>query len=124
MSEKEELKRLERKIEGISKQLRQLQTTVIGVTSHKVKRLEERRREAEKTEKKFEILIYYRSLAMGLTLGIIGNMFASYLMKVLEIFIPPVGWILITFLALAGILGLVWSFDRKIKKLSKETFSS
>ena len=130
MSE-EEIKRLESKIDDLSRQLRAIEKLVfelhkssIEVAGYRAQWIEERREEVEKTEKKHEILLYYRSLAMGLTLGIIGNMFASYLMKVLEIFIPPLGWILITFLTLAGILALIWSFDRQIRKLSKETSSS
>ena len=132
MSKKEELKRLEGKIESLSKQLHvtqkrisKLQRTLIGVTSSRAKWIEERRKEAEKTEKKHEIMMYYRSLAMGLTLGIIGNMFASYLLKALEIFdIPSLTWLLLTFSTLAGIIALIWSYDREIKKLSKEIVSS
>lgn len=117
----EELRRLEGKIEGLSKQLRELQRAVIGVTSVKVKRLEERREEAEKMEKKFEILIYYRSLVMGLVLGIMGNIFVSYLMKTFEIFkISSEGWILATSVALIVTFVLIWLFNRRIKKLSKE----
>ena len=124
MSEKD-LKRLESKIEGLSKQIRRLQSAVIGVTSQKVKSLEERRKEAEKTEKKHEILLYYRSLVMGLILGIFGNMFVSYLMKALDIFqISSEGWLLTTFIALVGVLALIWVINKDIKKLSKEIPSS
>jgi len=124
MSEKD-LKRLEGRIEGLSKQIRRLQSAVIGVTSQKVKRLEEGRKEAEKTEKKHEILLYYRSLVMGLILGIFGNMFVSYLMKALDIFqISSEGWLLTTFVALVGVLALIWVINKDIKKLSKEIPSS
>ena len=124
MSEKD-LKRLESKIEGLSKQIRRLQSAVIVVTSQKVKRLDERRKEAEKTEKKHEILLYYRSLVMGLILGIFGNMFVSYLMKALDIFqISSEGWLLTTFVALVGVLALIWVINKDIKKLSKEIPSS
>lgn len=124
MSEKD-LKRLESKIEGLSKQIRRLQSAVIGVTSQKVKHLDERRKEAEKTEKKHEILLYYRSLVMGLILGIFGNMFVSYLMKALDIFqISSEGWLLTTFVALVGVLALIWVINKDIKKLSKEIPSS
>jgi len=124
MSEKD-LKRLESEIEGLSKQIRRLQSAVIGVTSQKVKRLEERRKEAEEMEKRHEILLYYRSLALGLILGIFGNIFVSNLMKVLDFFqISSEGWLLSTFVALFGVVALIWVINRDIKKLSKEIPSS
>ena len=132
MSKKEELKDLESRIDDLSKQLGAIQELVLGlhkssieVSGQMAKWIEERREEAEKTEKKHEILLYYRSLAMGLILGIFGNMFVSYLMKALDIFqISSEGWLLTTFVALVGVLALIWVFNRDIRKLSKEIPSS
>lgn len=124
MSEKD-FKRLEGIMEGLSKQMRSLQSAVIGVTSQEVERLEEGRREAEKTEKKHEILLYYRSLLMGLILGVFGNIFVSYLMKALDIFqISSEGWLLATFAAIVGVLALIWVISKNIKKLLEEIPSS
>ena len=132
MSSKEELTRLESQIEGLSKQLGatqellfKLHKNLIEVSGHMVQWIEERRKDAEKKEKKFEILIYYRSLIMGLVLGIFGNMFVSYLMKALDIFqISSEGWLLTTFVALGGVLALIRLFYTEIKKVSKEISSS
>lgn len=129
---KKELKRLESKIDDLSKQLGAIQKLVfelhkssIEVAGYRAQWIEERREEAEKTEKKHEILLYYRSLAMGLLLGIMGNIFVSYLMKTFEIFkISSEGWILATSVALIGTFVLIWLFNRGIKKLSKEISSS
>ena len=131
MSE-EEIKRLESKIDDLSKQLGAIQKLVfelhkssIEVAGYRTQWIEERREEAEKTEKKHEILLYYRSLTMGLLLGIFGNMFVSYLMKALGILqISSEGWLLATFVTLVGVLALIWVFNRDIKKLSKEISSS
>jgi hypothetical protein len=133
MSEKEEkLKKLENKIDDLSKRLGDTQELIFKLHQNLLKvsgvltqTIEERRKEDEKMEKKFEILIYYRSLVMGLILGIVGNMFVSYLMKGLEIFnIPSEGWILVTIVALAITFTLIWLFNREVKKVSKQISSS
>jgi len=121
------LKELESKIDGISKHLEKLDKVLVvlhdtdrSLSSIYAEWIVRKRKEAEKTEKKFQIRVYYRSLLMGLVLGIVGNMFISYLMKTLEIFnISPEGWILATFCAIVGVFALIWWFIREIKKLSR-----
>jgi len=132
MPNKEEMKKLASKIDILSKQLGASQELILNlhknlteVYGYMAEWIEERRKEAEKTEKKFEILIYYRSLVMGLLLGIMGNIFVSYLMKTLEIFsIPSEIWVIATFVPLAIIILLIWLFNKEIKKLSKGISSS
>ena len=120
------LKELESKIEGLSKQLGNLNKLLTALhdtdrslSSIYAEWIEKKRKEAEKTEEKFQIRVYYQGLLMGLLLGIVGNMFISYLMKTLEIFnISPEGWILATFCVIVGICALIWWFIEEIKKLS------
>jgi len=121
-----ELRELESKIQDLSHQLRATEELVLfalgllqDTTDNFAVWNEKRRIEAEKTEKKFEMRIFYQSLILGLLLGIVGNLFVSYFMKALEIFkIPSEVWILISFGALAITFTLIGIFYREIKKVS------
>jgi len=56
---------------------------------------------------------------MGLLLGIIGNLFVSYLIKILDFLgVPSRGWIIAAVVSFAGILILVWLMNGEIRKLS------
>jgi uncharacterized membrane protein YeaQ/YmgE (transglycosylase-associated protein family) len=129
MGKKEEkIEELENKIEGLSKQVGGTQELIMTLTKYltdfsgfMAQWIEERRKEAEKKVEKRGLSLYYRGLAMGLILGVIGNLFVSYLMKVLEIFnIPALGWVIVAIGALGATLILIWDFDRESKKLLKE----
>lgn len=70
------LKELESKIEGISQQLGKLNELLIALhntdrslSSIYAEWIERKRKEAEKTEEKFQIRVYYQGLLMGLVLG-------------------------------------------------------
>jgi len=66
-----------------------------------------------------ELPLYHRGLIMGLLLGIIGNLFVSYLIKILDFLgVRSWGWIMATVVSFAGILILVWLMNGEIKKLS------
>ena len=128
----ERKKELEDRIEELSKQLQdteelilRLHKNLIEVSGFVAQGIEERRKDAEKKEKKSEILIYYRSLVMGLILGIFGNLFVSYLMKAFEILnLPSESWIFTAIATLALVSALIWLFYREIKKVSKEISST
>jgi len=128
MSTEETMKILERKIEDLSKQLGATQKLISDLTeflanftSHTAQWIEERRKEAEKKGEKRQFYFYTRGLVIGLIFGVIGNLFVSYLMKAVEILnIPDYGWVLVTIGALAGMLILIWLFERETKKILKE----
>jgi len=133
MPKKEEkLKELESKMEDLSKQLGDLNKLLLDLHIAQTNQstvysqwIEEQRKKAEETEKKFEIQMFYRSLVLGLVLGILGNLFASYYMKALEIFaIRTEVWIAMTFGMLIGVLAVNWILYLEIKKLIKKTSSS
>ena len=80
------------------------------------------RKETEKKLEKRELSLYYRGLAMGLILGVVGNLFVHFLMNALDILeIPAYDWVLVTTGAFAITLTLIWLFDRESKKLLKES---
>ena len=47
--------------------------------------IEEKRKEAEKKLEKRELSLYYRGLAMGLILGVVGNLFVHFLMNAVNV---------------------------------------
>jgi hypothetical protein len=47
--------------------------------------IEERRKEASKKLEKRELSLYYRGLAMGLILGVVGNLFVHFLMNTVNV---------------------------------------
>lgn len=69
--------------------------------------------DTQEKEAKVGDIRYSKGLVMGLILGIIGNLFVSYLMKILEIFnIPYYGWALVTILSFFIVLVLIWLLRR------------
>lgn len=86
---KEELKKLESKIDRLSKQLRDIV----------LERRTERRR-------------FFRGLILGLILGILGNLFVSSWMEYLKAFgMPSWGWALGVVVGLLALAYISWQFD-------------
>jgi len=82
--------------------------------------LEERRKEDSEKDKGLQLRLNYQSIILGLLLGIIGNLFASYFMKVLEPLVTLwISWVIITFVGFTIILGIIYWFNLRIRDVAK-----
>lgn len=109
MAIEEKLKKLENKIDDVSKQLNATQQLIHE--QHVV----------DSYEEKSQMSFYYKGLVMGLLLGVVGNLFVSYLVKVFDFMnLPLWSWGASTLSASAVILLLVGLITKEIKKLSEE----
>ena len=119
---------LERKIEALSEKLNTIHETIFKLHESQVKiygfitgEIEGRRKEEERTKKKFEIALYYWSLIMGLLLGVLANLFTSYFMEYLKsLGVSPFIFGITALSTFVGFILLIWAFYRKIRSLGIE----
>ena len=110
---KEELKRLEKKIDEQHVEMRKFIEEAVKLTSIiKLKWAESLEVVGEKRQK----TMYYRGLIMGLMLGILGNTLVSYWMECLKAFDVPFWlWAFGT----ANVCLAIWYLIRKMEKESR-----
>ena len=117
----EKIDKLSEQIGNLYKVLLELHEATVEITGSIAQWLEEKRKEEERTKKKFEIALNYWSLIMGLLLGVLGNLFSSYFMEFLKFLgVPPFIFGISALGALLGVLIIVAIFYKKIKSLGVE----
>ena len=129
------LKRLESKITRLSEQLRDIRGVIVdankvvldttanfhkemGKLSTEIAIISETSRTVKgELERRSERKMFFKGLAMGLLLGIVGNMLVSYFMEYLKALgMPSWGWALGVISAFVVVLCLVWQLDRESKR--------
>lgn len=128
------LKRLERKIGQLSEQLRDTKEFISNANKILLDEVVDSRKltgklgmdtlvsEASQTiteelKRRIERSTFFKGLAMGLLLGIVGNMLVSYFMEYLKALgMPSWGWALGVISAFVVVLCLVWQLDRESKR--------
>jgi len=70
--------------EGMYKNIKVYSEVQTNFISTVTKWMDDRRKEDAQRDKKFQTVLNYQSIVIGFTLGTLGNLFVSYLMKVLE----------------------------------------
>ena len=117
----EKIDKLSEQIDNLYKVLLELHEATVEITGSIAQWLEEKRKEEERTKKKFEIALNYWSLIMGLLLGVLGNLFSSYFMEFLKFLrVPPFIFGISALGAFLGVLIIVAIFYKKIKSLGVE----
>lgn len=131
----EKLKTLESEIQQLSKQLRTTRNAVFNANkvvlesiadfhkataklSEEIALISEASlRDIEKRGRRTERRMFFKGLAMGLLLGIVGNMLVSYFMEYLKTLgMPSWGWALGVISAFVVVLCLVWQLDRESRR--------
>ena len=132
---KEELKKLESKIDQLSKQLRDTRKAIsdankvvldavtnnakgIGKLSTEIALISKASRAIRRElERRTERRMFFRGLIMGLILGILGNLLVSYWMEYLKAFdISYLGWALGTAAGFLVVLYLIWQLHRESRR--------
>lgn len=116
VDEKNTIKELESKIEGMSKQLEKLEKLQNELFA-KDRLIESSRRGSKEMEKRYEAANYVQALLMGLLLGILGNVCVSFFMKVLEpLSLSSLNWLSLFACAFVVTGTIVFWFRRIILK--------
>lgn len=119
---------LNQKLDTISRQLEAIQNLQIDFhemltdfVSSTAQWIEERRKNAEEKQKKFETMLNYQSVLLGFLIGILGNLFVSYLVEALKVSrISPSSWIIATVISVVLLFIAAYPFYRKIEESLKE----
>ena len=99
-----------------------LHKALTDFTSLTAQWIEERRKEAEEKDRKFQLLLFYQSIVVGLFVGIAGNLFSSYLMEALKGFgLSPWNGGIVVFISVAVIFIFVYPLHRKVRAYARKT---
>lgn len=118
---------LNRKLDGISEQLRGIQNLLVGLNNVQTQFLnltarwiDDRRKEAGQEDRRLQLVLTYRSIILGLLIGILGNVFVSCFIKAMEIFGMSLwNWVIATTMIIVALFGAVYLILSRVEELLK-----